>query len=287
MFAGAVRADPAERLESATCVVHFPPHARARAERILDTFERRRAAAAAWLGVEPAGRPRIHLVEDLDEMRARAGDRAPEWAVAVTRRDDLLAFRLDRLDQSPAESLDLVLKHEVVHQVLNHLSRRPPLRSLPRWFEEGLCVHHAGVAYLQLDMSLERMAAAGNLPQSEDADELFAGNGRAAAMGYKFGSRFVADFVARFGDERMRALLKAHAAGATFPASFERATGVPLDRYEREWRDGVTPTLPFWLFIMLENIELTLLCTGALVVAGGYARWRWRRTRAMESLGSA
>ena len=237
--------------------------------------------AAEWLGRKPAGRVRVHLVDDLDGMRAVAGPGVPQWAVAVTRRDDLLVFRLDKVDKSPTESLPLVLKHELIHQALNHLARRRPL---PRWFEEGLCVHHAGVAYLQPATSLERTAAAGNLPTFADADELFAGNARGAALAYEFGERAVREFLGRFGDDVLRRLLALFDGGRTFAAAFQEATGEPLGLFEKEWRASVTPKIPFWLFVILENIELALLCFGALIVAGGYVAWRLRRERAMQRL---
>ncbi|MHC4547966.1 MAG: peptidase MA family metallohydrolase [Planctomycetota bacterium] len=226
----------------------------------------------------------MYLVEDYEEMQRRGGATVPEWAVAVARRDDVLVLRLDQVDRTPSQSLDIVLKHEVVHHVLTHLGGPGRPRALPRWFEEGLCVHHAGVAYLEPDASLERMAAAGNLPAFDEVGELFASNQRGAAVGYKLGHAVVREFVRRFGDEALRRLLRAVAAGRAFPDAFAEATGMPLDGFERQWRASVTPRIPFVLFVILENIELALICFGALLVVGGYVRWRLRRSRAMEEL---
>jgi len=250
------------------------------AERVAEDFPLQQELAARWLGLPVRGRPVFHLVADGDAMRAVAGPGAPEWAVAVTLPDDRIVLRLDRVDRAPAERLLLVLRHEVVHQLLNHLHGR-----LPRWFEEGLCVYHAGIAYLEPDASLERTAAAGHLPAFAEADALFAGSANRAALGYKFGQRAVRAFVERFGDESVRRLLHAADEGRAFPEAFEEATGVPLARFEREWRADVTPRVPFWLFLILENLELSLLFFGALLVAGGYLHWRLRRRGAMERLG--
>jgi len=256
------------------------------AERIAETFPRRRARVARWLGVEAKGHPRIYLVDDHEGMRERAGAGVPDWAVAVTRRDDVLVFRLDRVGRSPAHSLDLVLKHEVVHQVITHLpGGRPPRQALPRWFEEGLCVHHAGVAYLEADTSLERLAAAGTLPGFADADAWFGRDGRSAAIAYRFGQAVVSHATARFGDGFVRRLFDELERGRAFEPAFRDATGVELAEFEEAWRADVTPSLPFVLFVLLENIELTLLVVGALLAALGYARWRWRREKAMDALG--
>lgn len=263
----------------------FPAHARREAERVRDTFPRRRARVSAWLGVQAPLHARIYLVDDYDEMRSRGGEGVPEWAVAIARRDGVVVLRLDLVDRTPNQSLDLVLKHETVHFVLAALERGPRPRDLPRWFEEGLCVHHAGVAYVQVDMTLERMAAAGHLPTFAEVDDLFFSNQRGAAVAYALGEAVVGEFLRRFGDEALRRLLRAFAGGEPFADAFHEATGTRLADFEARWRESVTPALPLVLFVMLENIELTLLCFGALLVVGGYIRVRLRRRRELERLG--
>jgi len=268
-------------LESVECRVFFPQHARKKAEALLRAFTVRRAHAAVWLGQPREGRPELHLVENLDEMRRRGGAGVPDWAVAVARRDDVLVFRLDLVDRTPASSLELVLAHEVVHHVLSHLGGEP----LPRWFEEGLCVYNAGVSFLQVDYSIERLAAAGNLPDFADADAAFRGALYDAAVAYKLGHSAVSHFMQHHGVVELRDLLRRVSEGAAFEDAFLHATGRPLQAFEQEWRRTVTPRLPWLLFVLLQNIEVTVLSIGALAVVIGYIRWRIRRERAMQSLG--
>lgn len=275
LLLGVARADI---LEAPECVVLFPPSARTKAERIVETFRARREHAARWLGVEPSGRAEIHLVPDHAAMRALAPG-APSWSVAVTS-GDRMVFRLDLVDRDPANSLDIVLSHECVHFALNRVPAR-----FPRWFEEGLAVHHAGLAYLQLDTTVERAASAGRLPPFAEADRLFEGGASEAALGYRMGQRAAGAFVRRFGDDAVARLVRSSAAGAAFPEAFADATGEGLDDFERGLRDEVTPSLPFWLFVIVENLDLSLLFLGALLVAMGYLRWRLRRERAMSALG--
>jgi len=266
-------------LEGPRCVVHFPPEAKRQAEHIVETFRWRREQAAAWLGRNAEGTADIFLVPDEAAMEARAPG-APAWALAVTRSDDRMVFRLDLVDRSPSNSLDLVLKHETVHFVLNRVHGR-----FPRWFEEGLCVFHAGIAYLELDTSLERVASAGRLPSFADADRLFRGDAKQAALGYRMGERVVAAFVARYGEEAVPRIVHALDEGAAFPDAFAAATGEGLDLFERQWRDEVTPALPFWLFVVVENFDVVLICLAAALVVLGYLRWRLRRAREMAALG--
>ena len=256
-------------------------HARAKAEQLQRAFPVRRSHAAIWLGVAGDGRPDLYLVEDEDGMRRAAGPTVPEWAVAVARRDGRLVFRLDLLDRTPAKSLGLVLAHEVVHYVLARMGGE----RLPRWFEEGLCVYNAGVSFLQADYSIERLAASGNLPTFAEADEAFHGEHYDASIAYKVAHAAVSSFMQEYGVIELRRLLQLVADGATFEEAFERVTDRPLAHFEERWRRKVTPPMPWIVFVLLENLEVTVLSFGGLVVLAGYIRWRMRREKAMDALG--
>jgi hypothetical protein len=219
-------------------------------------------------------------VEDYAEMRLKAGPKVPEWAIAVTRRDDVMVFRLDLIGRTPADSIELVLAHEVVHQVLTHLGGAP----LPRWFEEGLCVYNAGLPFLQVDYSVERVAAAGNLSSFAQLDRDFRADRLTAAIAYKAGHSAIMYFMKRFGILDLRELLGRVSQGQEFDAAFAAATGTRLERFEEEWRESVTPNVPWLIFILLENLELTLLLLGALLVFGGYLHRRLRRERSLRAL---
>lgn len=262
-------------------MVHHPDGAAEQARVLADAFGPRRAAAAIWLGLKPTGRPHIHLVNDHAGMVRHIGPKTPEWAVAVVRDDDVMAFRLDRVGRSRENSIELVLRHEVVHQVLNHLGRG----KLPRWFEEGLCVYFAGVPFIRSDYSVERLAAGGGLPALEEAERGFHSDKATAARSYKVAHSAVSYFVDRFTRGQLRGLLQRVGRGEAFSVAFVAATQVPLAVFESEWRAAVTPSMPFFLFVMLENLEVTLLSFAALLVVAGYIRVRLRREKAMQSLG--
>ena len=215
----------------------------------------------------------------------RAGGRAvPRWAVAIARRDDVLVFRLDRVDRDPGSALERVLTHEVVHQVLGHAGGLPP----PRWFEEGLCVYRAGLPFLQAAYTVERLAAGGNLPTFAEAERAFAGSDPlAAANAYQVGHEAVIHFHRRFSTAALRRILRQLSEGVPFPSAFRLATGTSLASFEEDWRAHMTPSLPFLLYILVSNLEWSLICIGGLVVAGGYVRWRIRRERAMQELEEA
>jgi len=250
--------------------------------RVRDSFARQRLHASRWLGIDVEGRARIRIVRNRAGIQRPGAAPVPKWAVAACWADGEIDLRLDRVDRTPRTSLRLVLAHETVHHVLTYLGGV----RLPRWFEEGLCVFHAGAPYFEPDTRLERLAAAGDLPALSRVDADFEKDLSHASVAYKVGESAVTYFIATYGNADLRALLRAVGGGASFPDAFREATGADLDEFETRWRRSVTPRLPYLLYVLLENIDLTLMFFGALVVVLGYVRWRMRRERALRSLSS-
>ncbi len=260
----------------------YAPGTRAMAERIADEFSRRRALAGTWLGIRNHRPVTIHVVADYDGMVQQAPG-APEWATAVCRRDDVMVFRFDRVDRSLNDRLLLVLSHEVTHQLLTHLGGLP----LPRWFEEGLCVHHAGVAYLELDTTLPRLGAARRLPTMEQANGYFLSDGRRAAIAYRFGHAAVQRMEREYGLEAIRHLLTRVSEGVPFESAFYDATSVNLGEFERDLHRELTPFLPYFLYIIASDLGSSLFAFGGLLVFFAYLRQRFRRKRELDAMDRA
>ena len=192
----------------------------------------------------------------------------------------MLVFRNDKVDRNPGDQLGQVLAHEVVHQILTHLGGLP----LPRWFEEGLCVMHAGIAYLEIDTTLQRMGAAGRLPGFDDVDSYFRSNAHRAGVAYRFGEAAVKRLDREYGMKAIHDLLHHVSQGAPFPAAFFRATGQNLSEFERELHRELTPFLPYFLYILASDPFSALFSFGALLVVIAYIRQRIRRRRELEAL---
>jgi hypothetical protein len=262
-------------------VVEFPLRAQARAEACLRLYPVRRREAADWLGLEPSGRVTLRLVENGEEMARALGAPAPPWAVAATRPGGLVVVRLDRVDASPGTALDVVLRHEAVHQLLDRLGPRRPAA----WFEEGVCVWVAGGSYLVFESTVARLAAAGSLPSLAEIDGAFRGEDpAAAALAYEAARSAVGFFLARHGQHVVHRLLDSLRAGRPFDEAFRESSGESVADFERAWRAAVTPSLPFPLYVVLENLDLALLCFGAVLLTAGFLRYLRRRRSALAAL---
>jgi hypothetical protein len=239
-----------------------------------------RPNAARWLGMKEAGHPRYLLVEDYAGMLRASSPAVPKWAVAIARPDDTMVFRLDLIDKTPANKLELVADHEIIHQLLNHLGGE----RLPKWFEEGLCTSYAGVPFLQMQATLELAAAAGALPRFEETRTLFYGNATEASKAYEIGHRSVRYLIEQHGEAAMRAILRRVSEGVAFEDAFRLSTGNSLEEFENRWREAITPPVPFLIYLLFENLGLTLLVAGGVLVFAGWVRWRLQREKAMSSL---
>lgn len=260
--------------------VQHPPGAEDEAQRLRAYVPNSRPAVARWLGIPERGEPKYIFVRNHAEMKGVAGPAVPDWAVAVALGDDRIVFRLDRIDTAPANRLELVADHELVHQLLNHLGGE----RLPRWFEEGLCVSYAGLPFLETDASLELAASAGWLPKLSETDTMFRGDAGEAAKAYKMGHRAVTFLLTIRGDRAMRALLQRVSKGDPFPVAFQAATGMTVDAFEERWRDHITPSMPFLAYLLLQNIGSTLIVFGAFLVFIGWLIRRLRRRREFDAL---
>lgn len=270
----------AGRIETPEADIDYPDSATTTAQAAAALFPARRAAAEAWLGLRARGRARILLVRGRAGLVEAVGPAIPDWAVGATRGDDRIVLRLDRMERSRGTALHVVLAHETVHHVLNAL----PGSRLPTWFEEGLCVLFAGASALEIDDTLESMASAGRLPSLAEIDAAFVGDAGEAAVAYRAGAEAAEHFLHRFGAAALRDLLGRLSSGMPFPRAFPEAAGVSFEEFEREWRASLKPALPFPLFFLLKDIDLTLLAVGAVLVILAWRRAMRRRAHEMSRL---
>jgi hypothetical protein len=223
------------------------------AARLRGVDPRSLSTALATAGLEVPHTIRVTLV---DERDVRAGH-LPWWIAGfATGTEDIVIFPA-RVGSYPYESLDSVLRHEVVHLAL---TVRAGGRDLPRWFHEGVAVSVETGWTLGSDLRL--LASARRGPGMDDLARLFASDtsyGNADA--YRLAAALVTDLRERYGAAVPGRIAARVAGDISFARGFELETGETPDaaaarvwrQYRRwtAWLPVVTGESAVWTAILL------------------------------------
>jgi hypothetical protein len=198
-----------------------------------------------------------------------------DWAAGVAYAE--LSLVVLRIDKDMLLTLDETFEHEVSHLLLLRILPKRP----PRWFIEGLAIHHAGQDLLQ---KLETVSAAafadGPLPLDE-LDESFPSTPGGRELAYAQSGLVVAYMQSRFGSKALANLIAALSNGMRLPDAMTKVLGITLAGFEEDWKGtlsrfawlkGLTDSWGMWF-------ALTLLFLAALAVR----LVRIRRRRALLS----
>jgi hypothetical protein len=252
-----------------TLLVDAPPALAGDARRVravnLDLLDE--ALARAGLTLPP--RIRIVLVEEAH----RLAQDVPPWIVGLASGTSDIVIFPTRVVRYPYDSLESVVRHEIVHLALTHAADGRPL---PRWFHEGLAVSvDAGFG---IRSRLRLFVAMLDRPGIDDVDRLFAAGAQPEAIdAYLLSAALVDDLRMRHGPGVPGAIARRVAEGTAFDVAFRLETSTTPDQaaarawatYRRWviWVPVVTGASAMWFVIM------------ALAIMAFIARQRQRRRR--------
>ena len=241
-----------------------PAEARLRA---IDRDELTAALARAGLGM-PAD-VRVELIAE-DDDRAR---RVPAWIVGSAFGDRDVVIFPSRIAAYPYDSIESVLRHEVVHLAL---AARAGGRPLPRWFHEGVAT--SVEAGWSVGDQLRLLVAIAAEPRLPDIARLFESASQpGTTLAYLLAAAFVDDLRERHGAAVPGAIAARVAGGVPFGRAFVMETGESPDAaaarawaaYRRwvAWLPALTGPNAAWTLIM------------ALAFLAWFARLRQRARR--------
>jgi hypothetical protein len=175
--------------------------------------------------------PRVHvtLIPE-DDPRAR---NTPVWFVGLASGvGDIIIFP-DRVSSYPYDSLEAVMRHEVVHLALN---ARADGRSLPRWFHEGVAVSiESGWG---VGDRLRLIIAGFSDPLLDDVTRLFSSDARPdTTQAYLLAAALVDELRRQHGAAFPGRVAARVATGVPFARAFEIETReTPAQAAARAWR---------------------------------------------------
>jgi hypothetical protein len=233
-------------------VVTAPPTLEAIAARFrsLDWRPLTAALAHAGLGVPPT----VHVTL-IDEGDSRAST-TPWWVVGLASGTEDVVIFPARAGSYPYESLESVLRHEVVHLAL---SARAGDGAIPRWFHEGTAVSVETEWNFGGDVRL--VFAAARNPGMADLARLFNSDTYLdSADAYRLAAALVNDIRERHGAGIPGQIAGRVATGVAFDKAFQLETGETPDaaaarvwaQYRRwtAWLPVVTSESAVWTAIL-------------------------------------
>ncbi len=210
------------------------------------------ASALASAGLEVPPLVRVSLIGEEDPRAART----PQWVVGLARGTEDVVLFPARVGSYPYESLESVLRHEVVHLALEAQADGRPL---PRWFHEGVAVSVETGWNVGGDLRLLLRAAED--PGLADLARLFASDMRfESADAYRLAAALVTDMRERGGAAAPGAVAAHVGRGVGFTQAFAMEVGETPDAaaarvwagYRRwsAWVPVATSESAVWMFIL-------------------------------------
>jgi hypothetical protein len=253
-----------------TLRVEAPPSLDPVAARIRSIDRARMLDALGRAGLAAPLDARITLIPE-DDARARA---TASWTVAQAFGSREIVVFPARVGTYPHDSLESVVRHEVVHLAL---FTRAGGRPLPRWFHEGVAVSVEGWG---VGSQLRLMIAAVNDPSLGDLNGLFASNSEPEnATAYLLAAALISDVRSRHGAEVPGAIAGRVALGTPFGHAFAAETGATPEMAAsrawagyRRWASWI-PIVTGASFVWLGILALAIIA----FVARGRKRARRRR----------
>ncbi len=218
-----------DRAEQAELTVDAPRSLEAAAERVRNVDRAALSRSLALAGLPMPGPIVITLVAP-DDPRATS---TPSWVVGLAAGASDIRIFPDRTGAYPHDSLETVVRHEIVHLALN---TRAGGRSLPRWFHEGVAVTIESGWDARDEMRL--LLTALDPPSLADISRLFASDAHAdTTQAYLLAAALVDDVRERHGSDVPGRIAEQVASGLPFDAAFRAVTGETVeDAAARAWR---------------------------------------------------
>jgi hypothetical protein len=219
--------------------VHYPRGLDSLALRVLDLAERTDTSFARRLGRGFARRVPIVLRDPRDACAASDAAPGPVEAGGFrgTPRPRVVVpcgGPYEDLRHAVVRELAQAWLFDQVHggSVLRRLAA-PAFPAVPAWFRQGLAEYMSLGAEPGAGPVLRDGILGGGLPPLERAGGVLALEQGRSAVGW---------LVARHGEERLRRLLRELRRAPDFGRAFHRVVGLPLRRFDEEWRDELRRT---------------------------------------------
>jgi hypothetical protein len=239
-------------LVALTLTISAPPTLQSVAARIRAIDQQDLTASLTGAGLQPPSDVHVTLVAE-DTPLAR---NTPDWVIGRVVGDREVILFPSRATRYPYDSLESVMRHEIVHLALFAQARGRPL---PRWFHEGVATSvEAGWGVTD---QLRLVVAAISAPTMDDLNQLFRSDAQPdTTLAYLLATALIDDMRERHGSDVPGRIASRVAQGIPFARAFALeahetpdAAAVRAWRAYRRWTNwvpAVANASTLWSFIL-------------------------------------
>lgn len=251
----------------------YPRDVRSTVHRLQTIRDTEWTGIEADLGVDVDDAIVIRIARNPDEMRALAPEGAPppEYATGVAYPNwgvVLVSLTAGASAHSPP-GVDEIFVHELSHVALR---RAVGFARMPRWFVEGVAIHHSGERSMERFRTLWMAHVQDALLPLDQVEGSFPDEQGAVSLAYAQSADLVG-FLRRQtrADTRFKNLIDKLEEGETFEAAMLEAYALSSNQLEREWLADIGSRM--------SSVPLMLGGTTFWVIASILLVWAWRRRR--------
>jgi hypothetical protein len=253
-------------------IVRAPPSLEPAVERLRQVDIRGTEDALRSAGLRPPDSVNVRLVPEGDPLATAALD----WVVGRAFPDGTVVIFPSRVTRYPYDSLESVLRHEIIHLALFAAAGDQPL---PRWYHEGVATSvEAGWSAAD---EVRLLLAALDGPTIADVGALFESDSQpGTSLAYRLAAALVDDLRQRKGADLPGRIVARVASGVPFDRAFAIETGDTPDAaaahawqtYRRwvNWVPAIAGGSAVWMLIL------------ALAGIAFIVQWRKRLLRRRE-----
>ncbi|MEM6292379.1 MAG: hypothetical protein AAGA54_13985 [Myxococcota bacterium] len=262
------------RIVVGRAVLHYEPHLEDDARGLAHVMPQ------LWSEVE------MSLATDLDDTldiyfldhagRVAEATAMPKWVAGVAHSESGEIMIARHGPDGAPTNLEQLLKHEMAHVALH---RATGGAKVPRWFHEGVAEAAEGGISLTRSQTLAGMVFGPGVPDFEELEALFYGEGPQVASAYAASRDFVT-FLREYrrpdqkGEDvdNLQQLLTEMKLGHTFEASFIRVYRLGLTELGIKWRQGLPGRFVWYPLLAGGTLPFTLVFP--LVIVAWFRRRR-------------
>jgi hypothetical protein len=222
----------------------------------------------------------IRIAVNPEQMQRLApGRTVPPYASGVAfPADGLVLLTLTAPESWVRPDMPKLLAHELSHVALHRALDGHPI---PRWFAEGVAIHHSGEHSLARIRTLWAATLQGGLVGLRDLSEHFPEQHGEVDVAYAESADLVGFMLeGQAGPPRFRALCAGLQAGLQFEPAFAAAYQMTLSEFEQQWRALLAQRFGRWPSILSGLTVLWALA--ALLLVFGYLKVRRKHRRTLE-----